>query len=291
MPSATLYEVLESDRSATVDDLRKQYRRLIIACHPDKCPEHERARANEKAKLVNAAWQVLRDAEKRAEYDRLLGLRAPRRSETDGSGTAEARRQAPERSDGSHASGTGPRRRRQPEPATKDEWERRQAARWREQGARRQEEAAARMKAELAERLRREAHRREAPAARAQGQAAQPGSAPPPNMDALGLGLIRFQASREARAGRRRPLHPAVVSGRQHFQNGRWREALICWERAAAEGDSLSAYNCGLLLAAAPPGIVRDLKRSRMHLSRAASLGIDGAREILAAVEAALRRA
>lgn len=59
------YAVLGLDRSATADEIKRAYRKLAHKHHPDKKHGNE-----EQFKEVNAAYQILGDAEKRAKYDR-----------------------------------------------------------------------------------------------------------------------------------------------------------------------------------------------------------------------------
>lgn len=60
-----LYNVLGVDRAATADDIKRAYRRLAHQHHPDKSGGDE-----EKFKHINAAYQVLSNPDKRANYDR-----------------------------------------------------------------------------------------------------------------------------------------------------------------------------------------------------------------------------
>src|SRR5271169_1869876 len=62
------YEVLGVTRTASEDEIKKSYRRLAIQFHPDRNPGDRQA--EDKFKEVNEAYQVLSDAEKRAQYDR-----------------------------------------------------------------------------------------------------------------------------------------------------------------------------------------------------------------------------
>ncbi len=62
------YEILEVSKTATKAEIKKAYRRLAMKYHPDKNPGDKEA--EEKFKLINEAYQVLSDEEKRAVYDR-----------------------------------------------------------------------------------------------------------------------------------------------------------------------------------------------------------------------------
>jgi molecular chaperone DnaJ len=68
MAKRDYYEVLEVARDATEDDLKKSYRRLAMKYHPDRNQGDKQAEA--RFKDVNEAYDVLKDAEKRAAYDR-----------------------------------------------------------------------------------------------------------------------------------------------------------------------------------------------------------------------------
>jgi curved DNA-binding protein CbpA len=65
------YQILEVEPDAPPDQIREQYLFLIQAWHPDKFPNPaQKTKAEEKTKDINAAYEILRDAVKRAEYDR-----------------------------------------------------------------------------------------------------------------------------------------------------------------------------------------------------------------------------
>ncbi len=61
------YDVLAIERSATVDDIKKSYRRLARQYHPDVNGDPA---AEERFKEINEAYEVLSDDEKRSAYDR-----------------------------------------------------------------------------------------------------------------------------------------------------------------------------------------------------------------------------
>lgn len=63
-----LYEILGVARDASQDDVRKAYLKLAHKYHPDKTGGDKAA--EEKLKEVNAAYDVLKNPEKRAKYDR-----------------------------------------------------------------------------------------------------------------------------------------------------------------------------------------------------------------------------
>jgi curved DNA-binding protein len=65
------YEVLGVPRTATPDDIKRAYRQLARKHHPDLQPTADRARAAERFKEINEAYEVLKDPEKRAKYDAL----------------------------------------------------------------------------------------------------------------------------------------------------------------------------------------------------------------------------
>ena len=65
---ADYYDVLGVPRGADEKEIRQAYRRLARQHHPDVNPGDEAAA--ERFKTINAAYEVLSDADKRAKYDR-----------------------------------------------------------------------------------------------------------------------------------------------------------------------------------------------------------------------------
>jgi len=62
------YEILGVSKTATKEEIKKAYRKLAMKYHPDRNPGNKEA--EEKFKLINEAYQVLSDEEKRTIYDR-----------------------------------------------------------------------------------------------------------------------------------------------------------------------------------------------------------------------------
>ncbi|MEA2048598.1 MAG: DnaJ C-terminal domain-containing protein [Campylobacterota bacterium] len=64
--SKSLYETLGVSENASADEIKKSYRKLARKYHPDINKEES---AVEKFKEINAAYEVLSDEEKKAQYD------------------------------------------------------------------------------------------------------------------------------------------------------------------------------------------------------------------------------
>jgi curved DNA-binding protein CbpA len=74
---STYYDVLKTDRSATVADLKEAYRRVQFESHPDKnghLSERERVSREEMCKLANVAYEVFSDTHARRKYDAALSV-------------------------------------------------------------------------------------------------------------------------------------------------------------------------------------------------------------------------
>jgi curved DNA-binding protein len=63
------YKTLGVERNAAEKDIKRAYRKLAVQYHPDKNPGD--ARAEERFKEINEAYEVLGDPAKRAKYDQL----------------------------------------------------------------------------------------------------------------------------------------------------------------------------------------------------------------------------
>ncbi|MFN4089632.1 MAG: molecular chaperone DnaJ [Alphaproteobacteria bacterium] len=69
MAKRDYYDILGVPRSADAETLKKGYRTLAMKWHPDRNPGDEKA--EQTFKDINAAYEVLKDPEKRAVYDRM----------------------------------------------------------------------------------------------------------------------------------------------------------------------------------------------------------------------------
>jgi len=69
MPRVDFYRILGVSREASDDVIKKAYRKLVFEHHPDRNPNSQEA--EEKIREINAAYEVIGDAEARRNYDRL----------------------------------------------------------------------------------------------------------------------------------------------------------------------------------------------------------------------------
>ena len=66
------YDVLQVTKNAHPNVIMKAYKALASVYHPDHSTPVERAKAEERMKLINIAYEILSDSRKRAEYDKKL---------------------------------------------------------------------------------------------------------------------------------------------------------------------------------------------------------------------------
>ncbi len=76
-PTLDYYAILGVPVTATAEEIRRAYRHVIRHCHPDRVRDPGRRHvAEERAKLVNAAYAVLSDPDLRRRYDEMRRQRA-----------------------------------------------------------------------------------------------------------------------------------------------------------------------------------------------------------------------
>src|SRR6187200_795907 len=68
MSKRCYYEVLEVERSVKDGELKTAFRKLAMRWHPDRNPGDKDS--EHRFKEINEAYEVLKDADKRAAYDR-----------------------------------------------------------------------------------------------------------------------------------------------------------------------------------------------------------------------------
>ena len=69
MPRVDFYRILGVSREASDDVIKKAYRKLAFEHHPDRHPGSKEA--EDRIREINAAYEVIGDAEARRTYDRL----------------------------------------------------------------------------------------------------------------------------------------------------------------------------------------------------------------------------
>jgi len=68
MAKQDFYELLGVQRNAGAEDIKKAFRKLAMQCHPDRHPGDKAA--EQRFKDINEAYDVLKDEQRRAAYDR-----------------------------------------------------------------------------------------------------------------------------------------------------------------------------------------------------------------------------
>src|ERR1700729_3853005 len=68
MAKRCYYETLSVERTATEVDIKTAFRKQAMQCHPDRHPND--TQAEHRFKEVNEAYEILKDPDKRAAYDR-----------------------------------------------------------------------------------------------------------------------------------------------------------------------------------------------------------------------------
>jgi DnaJ family protein A protein 2 len=75
MPHIELYNTLEVSPNASMDEIKKAYRKLAIKYHPDRNPD-KKEECTKKTQELNFAYEILSNEEKRNNYDK-HGLEEP----------------------------------------------------------------------------------------------------------------------------------------------------------------------------------------------------------------------
>jgi molecular chaperone DnaJ len=64
------YEILGVEKNASVDDIKKSYRKLAMKYHPDRVSAEKKKESEEKFKEISEAYAVLSDSQKKDLYDK-----------------------------------------------------------------------------------------------------------------------------------------------------------------------------------------------------------------------------
>ena len=66
------YKILDIKYSSPIEDIKKSYKKLVLETHPDTHPNDLKKEAQ--FKLINEAYEILSDTDKKKEYDKKLKL-------------------------------------------------------------------------------------------------------------------------------------------------------------------------------------------------------------------------
>lgn len=68
------YEILEVSQNASSEVIEKAYKALVKKYHPDLQPENKKQEAENKIKIINEAYEILSNKEKKINYDEQLKI-------------------------------------------------------------------------------------------------------------------------------------------------------------------------------------------------------------------------
>jgi molecular chaperone DnaJ len=71
MSSRDYYDVLGVQKTASIEEIKKAYRKLVVKHHPDKVKESEKETAKKQFQMIQEAYDTLSDEKKRAMYDQI----------------------------------------------------------------------------------------------------------------------------------------------------------------------------------------------------------------------------
>lgn len=66
------YEILNLKYNSSIEDIKKSYKKLVLETHPDTHPND--VKKEEQFKLINEAYEILSNKDKKKEYDKKLKL-------------------------------------------------------------------------------------------------------------------------------------------------------------------------------------------------------------------------
>lgn len=107
----THYEILGVERTASPDEIKRQYRRLAKRYHPDVAATGDAAAAHRAFVRLSQAYETLSDPERRQEYDRELRLQELQEADTSSLhvNSPPPRANGARAASGAHTAGAGPR--------------------------------------------------------------------------------------------------------------------------------------------------------------------------------------